>query len=52
MNNSPLIKAVGVTVLAFGCGILLSFFLPTCILAVIEALIIIAAGLLLLIQKH
>lgn len=46
-----LYKALGLTVLSFGCGILLAFFLPTYFLAALEAIVIIAAGLLYVIQK-
>ncbi len=47
-----LFKTLGLAVLAFGCGILLAFFLPTYFLAVIEAIVIIAAGLLYILQKY
>jgi len=39
-------KLVGLTVLAFGLGLLLSFFLPEGFLVVIEAIVIIAVGFL------
>ncbi len=44
-------KALGLIVLSFGCGILLAFFLPTYFLAAIEAVVIVAAGLLYILQK-
>jgi hypothetical protein len=44
-------KLLGLTAVAFGAGILLSFILPGYFLAFIEAAAIIAAGLLLL-EKH
>ena len=37
---------LGMIVLAFGAGVLLSFFLPAKFLALAEAAVIIAAGLL------
>ncbi len=37
-------KLAGITISAFGLGILLAFFLPEYILVVIEATVIIAAG--------
>ena len=39
-------KLLGISILAFGVGILISFFLPDKILAVIEAVLIVAIGLL------
>lgn len=35
---------MGVTVSAFGLGILVAFFLPECVLVVLEAVVIILAG--------
>ena len=35
---------LGLTALAFGAGIVLTYFLPAAVLVVIEAVIIIAAG--------
>ena len=47
MNNLKcMAKLIGLTVLAFGLGLLLSFFLPEGFLVVIEAIVIIAIGLL------
>ena len=46
MRLFELCKTVGVAVLAFGLGVLVSFFLPDTVLAVIEALVIIAVGVL------
>ncbi|MBQ4150749.1 MAG: hypothetical protein IJC81_02970 [Clostridia bacterium] len=47
MNNLKCTaKLIGLTVLAFGLGLLLSFFLPEGFLVVIEAIVIIAIGLL------
>ena len=39
-------KLIGYLVLAFGCGIALTYLLPVKILVIIEAVLIIAAGLL------
>lgn len=49
--RNGLYKALGFIVLSFGCGILLAFFLPTYFLAALEAIVIIAAGILYVIQK-
>ena len=50
-QKNALLKALGFIVSSFGCGILLAFFLPTYFLAIIEALVIIAAGIIYIIQK-
>ena len=39
-------RLVGLVILAFGLGLLLSFFLPSGLLVVIEALVIIGIGIL------
>lgn len=39
-------KIIGISILTFGLGILVSFFLPDKVLVVIEALLIVAIGLL------
>lgn len=39
-------KFLGLTILAFGLGLLLSFFLPEGFLVVIEAIVIIGIGFL------
>lgn len=44
-------KMLGISVICFGAGILLSFLLPGYILAFIEAAVVIASGFLLL-SKH
>ena len=44
-------KALGISAVCFGAGILLSFILPSFILAFIESAVLIAAGILLL-GKH
>ena len=41
-----LTRVCGIAVLSFGVGILFTFFLPVAVLIVIEALVIIVAGLL------
>jgi len=50
-GQNSLLKMLGFIILSFGCGILLAFFLPTYFLAVIEAVVIIAAGILYILQK-
>ena len=50
-RQNGLLKALGLVVVSFGCGILLAFFLPTYFLAALEAIVIIAAGLLYVLQK-
>ena len=37
-------KCIGISVVAFGFGLLLAFFLPKSILIVLEAIVIIVAG--------
>lgn len=44
-------KLVGYLVLAFGVGIIVTYFLPAFILVIIEAAIIIAAGILWLTKR-
>ena len=39
-------KTVGVGVMAFGCGILVAFFLPESVLIVLEAGVIVTSGIL------
>ena len=39
-----LAKCIGITVSAFGLGLLVAFFLPNSVLVVLEALVIIVAG--------
>ena len=46
MKSVQLCRTLGVAVLAFGVGILVSFFLPETVLVVIEALTIIGVGLI------
>lgn len=46
MKAQLLSKLIGITVLAFGAGVLVSFFLPDTVLAVMEAILIIAVGVL------
>ena len=46
MKKVTLSKLIGVFILAFGSGILISFFLPEHILAIIEAILIVAIGIL------
>ncbi len=51
MCHIRLRKALGISAVCFGAGILLSFILPGYFLAFIEAAVLIAAGVLLL-GKH
>ncbi len=46
MKTSSVSKLIGLSILAFGAGILLSFFLPDSVLAIIEAILIVAIGVL------
>lgn len=39
-------KTLGITVIAFGCGVLTAFFLPESALIVIEAGVIVTSGVL------
>lgn len=39
-------KTAGIGVAAFGCGILVAFFLPESVLIVLEAGVIVTAGIL------
>ena len=48
MCQIKLRKLIGLSAMCFGAGILLSFLLPGYILAFLEALVVIAAGVLLL----
>ncbi|MEA4831870.1 hypothetical protein SDC9_116426 [bioreactor metagenome] len=41
-------KIWGIAVSAFGLGILIAFFLPQCVLVVLEAIVIVTAGILFL----
>lgn len=44
MKSQLLCKTIGVAVLSFGVGVLVSFFLPEQVLVVIEAITIIGVG--------
>lgn len=46
MKCMSLGKFLGISILTFGVGILVSFFLPDKVLVVIEAILIVAIGLL------
>lgn len=46
-----LCKIAGYLVLAFGVGVLLTYFLPCSVLVAIEAVIIIASGLVYLLNR-
>ena len=45
-NQLP--KALGAAILAFGAGVTLAFFLPLCVLATAEAIVLVLGGLLVL----
>ena len=51
MKAMSLCKTVGITVLAFGVGVLISFFLPESVLAVIEAIVLITVGVLFFLRR-
>lgn len=51
MCQIKLRRLIGLSTMCFGAGILLSFLLPGYILAFLEALVVITAGILLL-GKH
>ena len=51
MKTRNLCKALGISLLSFGVGILFSFFLPNACLVVIETFVIIAVGGLYFMQK-
>ena len=51
MKAKNMCKVVGGAILAFGLGVLISFFLPEQVLVVIEALIIVALGCLFFAQR-
>ena len=46
MKSMALGKIVGIAIFTFGLGILIAFFVPECVLVVIEACVIILAGCL------
>jgi len=51
MKALGLCKIIGISILAFGLGVLISFFLPDAVLAVVEALVIVAVGVLFFLRK-
>ena len=51
-RQPSLLKLLGISVLSFGLGVLLAFFLPAYFLVVIEAIVIVASGILYILQKH
>ncbi len=51
MKTKLLSKLVGTSILAFGAGVLISFFLPDTVLAVIEAILIVAIGVLFFVKS-
>ena len=51
MKANHACKMIGGAILAFGLGVLVSFFIPEPVLVVIEALIIIGLGCLYFTQK-
>lgn len=51
MCKRNLTKILSVAVLSFGLGVILSFFIPEGVLVIIEALLIMAVGVLCFIQK-
>lgn len=51
MKSNALGKVIGISILAFGLGILISFFLPETVLVVIEAVVITATGILFFLHR-
>jgi len=51
MRAKNLCRAAGVVVIAFGGGILLTFFLPVHLLVNVESAVLVAAGLLIFLQR-
>lgn len=51
MKHMSLCKVMGIAVLAFGVGVLISFFLPESFLVVLEAIALIATGVLFFLHK-
>lgn len=50
MCNRSLLKFLSIAVLSFGLGVLLSFFIPEGVLVIVEALLIMAVGVLCFLQ--
>ncbi len=46
MRSQELCRVLGIAILSFGIGVLVSFFLPQQVLVVIEAITIIGVGLI------
>ncbi|MBP3436388.1 MAG: hypothetical protein J6K61_00565 [Clostridia bacterium] len=51
MKSPSLCKILGISILTFGFGVLISFFLPETFLVVLEAVVIVAVGLLFFLQR-
>ncbi|MBQ2718499.1 MAG: hypothetical protein IJF73_00340 [Clostridia bacterium] len=51
MCQRNLFKILSLAILAFGLGIVLSFFIPEGVLVIIEAVLIMAVGVLCFLQK-
>ena len=51
MCQRNLFKVLSIAILSFGLGIILSFFIPESVLVVIEALLIMAVGVLCFLQR-
>ncbi|MBR6682070.1 MAG: hypothetical protein IKL40_03700 [Clostridia bacterium] len=51
-RHPSVLKILGISVLSFGLGVLLAFFLPAYFLVVIEAIVIVASGILYILQKR
>ena len=52
MKSTALGKIIGISILAFGLGILVSFFLPDRVLLFILTILIVALGLLSLLRPR
>lgn len=51
MCRKNIFKVLSIAILSFGLGILLSFFVPEGVLVIVEALMIMAVGVLCFLQK-
>lgn len=45
-GTRSVVRALGVGMAAFGCGVLFSFFMPKAMLIVIESIVIVGVGLI------
>lgn len=45
-GTRSVVRALGLGMVAFGCGVLFSFFMPEAMLIVIESIVIVGVGLI------